>query len=67
MEILSQIFLFIRINFFYDLKSSVISISALFMLYYLHKLLHDNGSKPRITLKYLTGCSMSFAVLAILM
>lgn len=67
MEILSQILVFIRLNFFYDLRSSVTSIFALFMFYFLHKLLHDDGKKTKITLKYLTGCSMSFAVLAILL
>jgi hypothetical protein len=67
MDILSQLFVFIRLNFFYDLRSSVTSIFALLLFYFLNKLLHDDGKKIKITLKYLTCCSMSFAVLAILM
>lgn len=67
MDILSQLFMFIRLNFFYDFRSSVTSIFMLLMLYFLNKLLHDDGKKVKVTLKYLTGCSMSFAVLAILM
>ena len=67
MEFLFQIFTFIRLHFFYNLHASVMTITALFLFHFLNKLLHDNGKKMKVTLKYLTGCSMSFAILLILM
>ena len=67
MEILSQIFTFIHLHFFYNLRASVTTITALVLFYFLNKLMHDNGKKTKVTLKYLTGCSMSFAILLILM
>lgn len=45
---------FIRANFFYDLKSSIISFCVIIGAFFFFKLLKDNGEKVAKSLKYLT-------------
>ena len=45
---------FIRANFFYDLRSSIVSICFLLGAFFMFKLLKDNGEKVNKSLKYLT-------------
>ncbi|NCB48316.1 MAG: hypothetical protein EOM55_01605 [Clostridia bacterium] len=58
---------FLRSNFFYDLKSSIVSISFILLLYFLNKLLKDKGDKLGKTLQYLLETAMCFATLMIVM
>ena len=67
MDILRNLWNFIRTNCFYDLKSSIISICIIIGIYYLFKLLKDNGEKVYKSMRYLTCLVMCFAVVAILM
>ena len=45
---------FIKANFFYDLRSTVLTICLVFVLFYLFKLLKYDNEKPVKSLKYLT-------------
>lgn len=45
---------FIKANFFYDLRSTVLSVCFIFVLFYLFKLLKYDNEKPVKSLKYLT-------------
>ena len=49
-----SIMAFIRANFFYDLRSSVVSICFLIGAFFFFKLLKDNGEKVAKSLKYIT-------------
>jgi len=67
MDYFWTIFNFLKSNFFYDLRSSVISVSFLLLVYFLNKLLKDKGDKIIKTLKYLVETAMCFAILIIVM
>ena len=57
---------FIRANFFYDLRSSVITLCLIFGVFFLFKLLKDNGEKVNKSLKYLTYSCLSFGILILI-
>lgn len=61
-----SILAFVRANFFYDLKSSVISICFIIGAFFFFKLLKDNGEKVNKSLKYLT-CVILCAVVVYLL
>jgi len=58
---------YLKSNFFYDLRSSLISISFVLLLYFLNKLLKDKGEKILKTVKYLVETAMCFAILIIVL
>ncbi len=62
MSTLNSIFSFIRSNFFYDARSSIISISVIFLIYFMNKMLKDKEDSPIKSLKYLAGTITSFGV-----
>jgi hypothetical protein len=66
MDILDSIFNFIVSNFFYDFRSSILTISAIFLAVFLNKLCKDKGDNLVKTLRYLLETCMSFAVLVIM-
>ena len=61
-----SILAFVRANFFYDLKSSVISICFIIGAFFFFKLLKDNGEKVNKSLKYLTCVILCAAVVYLL-
>ena len=63
---LESIFGYIRANFFYDLRSTVISSCFLLGIFFLFKLLKDNGEKVNKSLKYLTCVVLCFVVVFLL-
>ncbi len=66
MDILTNLWGYIRANCFYDLKSSIISIFVIIGLYYFYKLLKDNGEKVYKSMRYLTCllvCCITVAIL----
>ena len=54
---------FIHVHFFYDLRSSVISICVLLMIYFLNKLWKDKGEKPIESLKLLVETTIPLVVM----
>lgn len=62
MNTLRSIFSFIRNNFFYDFRSSIITISILCVIIFMSKMLKDKGSSPITSLKYLAGTATSFSI-----
>ena len=57
---------FIRANFFYDLKSSIISFCVIVGAFFFYKLLKDNGDKAAKSLRYLTCVVICFVVVMLL-
>ena len=66
MEELGKILNFIHVHFFYDLRSSFISLSVLFLSLFMYKLLKYKGDKPLKSLYYIVGTVVPFVVLMIL-
>ena len=62
----ASIMAFIRANFFYDLRSSIVSICFIIGAFFFFKLLKDNGEKLNKSLKYLT-CVVLCAVVVFLL
>ena len=57
---------FIRANFFYDLKSSIVSLCVIIGGFFFYKLLKDKGDKVAKSLRYLTCVVVCFAVVMLL-
>ena len=66
MDIMQNLWGFLRENFFYDLRSSIVSICFLLGSFFLYKLLKDNGEKIVKTTKYLTCVAMFFSAALLL-
>jgi len=63
---LESIFGFIRANFFYDFRSSVISICFLLGMFFMMKLLKDNGEKVSKSFRFLTCLVLCFGIVFLL-
>lgn len=63
---IENVLAFIKANFFYDLKSSIISICLILAMFFLMRLLKDNGDKIYRSLKYLTCVVVFFGVVVLL-
>lgn len=57
---------FIRANFFYDFKSSIISLCVIIGAFFFFKLLKDNGEKVAKSLRYLTCVVVCIGVVMLL-
>lgn len=66
METLQNLWEVIRANFFYDLRSSIISVCFILGSFFLYKLLKDNGEKVYKSMRYLTCVAMFFSVAMLL-
>jgi len=66
MDFFTYVYSYIRANFFYDFKSSVISIFCIIGAFFLYKLLKDNGDKVYKSLRYLTCVVVCFLVVFLL-
>lgn len=66
MDIFYSLWNYIKVNCFYDLRSSIISICVIVGLYYFYKLLKDNGEKVYKSMRYLTCLSVCIIMVAIL-
>lgn len=62
----NEIFVYLRQNFFYDLRSSILSICAIIAFVYFIKLSKDKGDKIKVTLKYLTCIIVCFSIFVLL-
>lgn len=67
MEVLGKILSFIRLHFFYDLRSAVISISVIFLVYFMRKMLKDKVDKPLKSLITIISTVIPLTVIFILM
>ena len=56
----------IKANFFYDLRSTIVSICVLVGAFFLHKLLKYDGEKIHKSMRYLTLVAIFFSVAYIL-
>ena len=63
---IGSIWSFIRANFFYDLKSSVISIFVILGTFFFIKLLKDNGEKVKKSFNYLSCVIICFGIVMLL-
>ena len=66
MDIMQNLWGFLRENFFYDLRSSIVSICFLFGAFFLYKLLKYDGEKIFKSMRYLTCVAMFFSVVLLL-
>ena len=57
---------FIKANFFYDFRASIITICVLVLVLYFFKLLKYDNEKPVKSLKYITVILVCCAVVAII-
>ena len=62
MESVNLILSFLQTHFFYDARSSIITISVLCLIYFMNKMLKDKEDNPIKSLKYLAGTMTSFAL-----
>lgn len=65
MDIVRSVFEFIRQRFFYDLESSITTISFVLLFYFFNKLAKDKGDKMLKTVEYLIEVVMCFIILVI--
>ena len=66
MDTLQDLWGVIRANFFYDLRSSIISVCFLLGVFFLYKLLKYDGEKIFKSMRYLTCVAMFFSVVLLL-
>jgi hypothetical protein len=62
MEVFESVWGFIRANFFYDLRSSIISICFLLGAFFFMKLLKYDGEKVLKSMRYLSCVVLFFSV-----
>ncbi len=62
METINIILSYLQSHFFYDARSSIITISVIFVIYFMNKMLKDKEDNPVKSLKYLAGTMTSFGL-----
>lgn len=62
METINIILSYLQSHFFYDARSSIITISVILVIYFMNKMLKDKEDNPVKSLKYLAGTMTSFGL-----
>ncbi len=60
MEAVNTILNFLRNNFFYDFRSTVITFCVIFTIIYMRKMLNDDGKNTAKSVKYIVLTTMFF-------